>query len=146
MRLHLRRFAEFGEDGLFGELNIGGWRCFTLERRWRDNLPFISCIPAGTYELRLHEDGRHAGTWALVGGTVSYEKDREFPRYCILIHPANFAYQLAGCIAPGLSLGYLKDRRAILSSGAAMRYVLGYLDWDTTHDIFIEDKMGGWEG
>lgn len=37
-----------------------------VERPWRHNWPFISCIPAGEYDLRAYDSPRWGQTWAFV--------------------------------------------------------------------------------
>jgi len=78
---------------------------FMLERAWDDNKPFVSCVPGGLYELEPHTG--KGGTWALVGDTVSHWEDEEHARFCCLFHPANYAHQILGCLAPGLSAVYV---------------------------------------
>jgi hypothetical protein len=53
----------------------------------------------------------------LSGGTVGHYNGE---RTHILIHAANLASQLNGCIAPGVKLGCLNDKWAVLSSRNAM--------------------------
>lgn len=66
--------------------------CFTIELPWRDNRKYESCIPAGTYVLKLRYSLKfkwHLHVQKVPGRTL------------ILFHPANHAIlQLQGCIAP----------------------------------------------
>jgi len=65
---------------------------YTLELPWRNNKPFQSCIPEGTYDVRPDQEGRFTG----------YPELQFVPKRSeIVIHPANFVSDLAGCIAPG---------------------------------------------
>ncbi len=48
-------------------------------------------------------------------------------RTYIMLHPANIADELGGCIAPGLGLGTLHGRWAVTGSLAAFERVMGYL-------------------
>lgn len=73
-----------------------GLTIFTLERPWRRNEPFVSCIPEGRYSLERDDGGRHQ--WFRI-------PDEEVaPRSAIEVHPANHAHELNGCIAPGMEL------------------------------------------
>ena len=90
--------------GTFGELTLGAQKWFTVERPWEDNKPSVSCIPAGTYPVKLGAFYSGDG----VGGKPDY------PAYEILnvpnraqikIHKANIALQVKGCIALGKDLG-----------------------------------------
>jgi hypothetical protein len=68
-----------------------------------------SCVPAGTYELVKHSSEEHPGVWALVNANLDvYHYDTDVPiekkdvaRTVCLIHSANLASELEGCIAPG---------------------------------------------
>jgi len=88
----------------------------TIERPWLNNQRQVSCIPPGTYTCVPHG-------WepnATVREKKAYLLLGTEPRTAILIHPANWAAQLMGCIAPGMSSGILGGKPAVLSSQAAM--------------------------
>ena len=79
---------------IIGKFFIDGYRfCDTLERPWKDNATDISCIPCGTYKVKM--------LW-------SEHFQRNLPhimdvpdRADILIHPANFVVDLKGCVGVG---------------------------------------------
>ena len=82
--------------------------CLTAELPWRNNTPFISCIPPGLYEaIKIMSPSRGIEVFQLV----------EVPdRSSIQLHKANAGMrvinekgdtELLGCIAPGTS--YLRD-------------------------------------
>ena len=71
--------------------------CYTIERPWLGNQARISCIPNGCYGLKSKKYGRFWDKYKL---PIPILQDTE-PRSEILIHPANWAKQLAGCIALG---------------------------------------------
>lgn len=76
-----------------GKLIGVGVNLVTLELPWKANSPKISCIPEGTYKVTPRytpERGKH------------FEVQNVPGRSKILFHPANYASQLEGCIAPGL--------------------------------------------
>ena len=97
MRLHLIRDIDTGNE-TFGRLYADDeWMCYTIERPWKDNERRISCIPEGTYPLFTKEYGRFWEKYKFpipILGSTS-------PRSEILIHPANYARELAGCIGVG---------------------------------------------
>ena len=67
-------------------------QCYTIELPWLNNEPQHSCIPEGTYRLKMRYSTKHKTHMMLAG-----VKDRAL----ILIHPANNALkELRGCIAP----------------------------------------------
>ncbi len=86
--------------------------CDTIERPWVPTPLSLggrkgeSCVPKGTYQLERHNSEMHPDTWALVNSDldVIHYEDRNRPnaRCLVLIHPANRARELRGCIAPGL--------------------------------------------
>lgn len=96
--------------GTFGEITCERNRhiCYTVERLYKDNKPFISCIPRNhSYELIPFTSERYGKTYALENSAIGIDsvKDQFSTRYGILIHPANHHLQLQGCIAPGTKLG-----------------------------------------
>lgn len=97
---------------------LGDWHA--LELPWKNNQRRVSCIPIGTYKARKHRSPKFGNTLWIP----------EVPnRSEILIHPANKATQLLGCIAPGTDLrdinndGYLD----VINSKVAMREILANL-------------------
>ena len=91
MKLELNR--TYCPNGTNGELLLNGDRlCSIIELPWKNNMPKISCIPEGEYELRKRCSKRFRDHFMLM----------DVPeRSYILIHPANDALkELKGCIAP----------------------------------------------
>lgn len=103
--------------GTFGELTLpDGWKCFTVEKPWANNERGKSCIPAGTYALKT--DRYHKG------GYDVYELQNVPGRSQILIHRANRAAELEGCIAPGKGLGAIQGEWAVTNSGEAFAHLM----------------------
>lgn len=118
----------------------------TIERPWvtMPGTPAgkkgFSCIPAGSYRLLPHTSEAHPNVWALVNPMLDvYHYDEDVPinkrglaRTVVLIHPANFASELEGCIAPGKSRMKTSGVWAVYQSRDAIneiRNVLGaYVD------------------
>lgn len=90
---------EFVEDDIAVEV------LQSMEVVWNDNIKGKSCIPSGKYILKPHKSPKYGDCYIIVdlydnGNTVGYKgSERE---YC-LVHPANYARQLKGCISLGLS-------------------------------------------
>lgn len=96
----------------------------TIERPWLDNKNFVSCIPEGVYRVKPFSSHDNPNVWEICDVTK---------RSGVLIHSANWVDQLKGCIAPGLSSGYmLRDgvnKKAVTNSGLAinqMKILLKY--------------------
>lgn len=127
-----------------GILSLNGAQYFTMERPWLQDQPNLSCVPVGTYELVPHTviNGVLAGlqTYALSNPDLgvfpeppaSYTGNNPL-RVACLIHPANWAFQLEGCIAPGKARGLLMSPQtnslepAVLSSDDAFKEVMAAL-------------------
>ena len=125
----LHRFCHSEEMGTFGWMMIAGYKTFTVERPWKDNKPFISCIPTGLYHVERHRSPKFGMVWILEGGTVSkYEGERTH----ILLHSGNRMTDLSGCIAPGLTLTALGGKWAVGSSRNAMSRIANEMPdrWD----------------
>ena len=71
-----------------------------VEKPWRDNKPFVSCIPSGQYVGVPWESEKFGNVYAIVGGTVSLNKGKA-PRYACLFHVGNYERDVSGCIALG---------------------------------------------
>ena len=87
----------FTDESTIGELFINGERfCDTLELPYRDNQRSISCIPTGSYKVRLRYP-RESATREYLHLLVQEVKDRSF----ILFHRGNSAKDTRGCILVG---------------------------------------------
>lgn len=120
----------YKSKGTNGAIRYGSEKiCHTIELPWKDNQPFVSCIPEGRYLLEkriTHERGFH-----LILKNVP-------ERSWILIHPANDALlELEGCIAPVTKLlGIGKG----LKSGKALDRLLEVFEeaQKSQNEIFIK--------
>lgn len=91
-KVYLNRFKSDQKQTL-GELLFNGQVIAkTLELAWNDNNNRISCIPIGIYKVVRRWSKKYGNHFH-----VADVKGREF----ILIHNANYHYQLLGCIAVG---------------------------------------------
>lgn len=103
MRATLTRFKA-NQYGVFGILTINGQSFPTIERHWNNNQPNISCIPASEYVIVHHESPKYGDCLAVVNESNNvYQYKTDAGRWGILIHAANRASELQGCIAPGMS-------------------------------------------
>jgi len=104
-----------GEEngGMWGKLSCkeAGLELLTLERPWLDNETKVSCIPAGTYNVRATQSARF--------GRLMYLVEAVPKRTGIRIHPANFPNELLGCIALGTSIGRTAAKGKMLLNSRA---------------------------
>ncbi|ELJ8641941.1 hypothetical protein RUK84_002910 [Vibrio cholerae] len=99
----------------------------TVERPWKNNEAGISCVPEGTYDLLPHESPKFGKCYALSAPTLGVTVYGPSQRSHILIHKANYAEQLEGCIAPGTDFGVVSSQWAVLNSGTAFDYLMAHL-------------------
>jgi uncharacterized protein DUF5675 len=105
-----------------------------------------SCLPPGRYLLMRHDSELHPRTWALVAPELwVYHWDTSVPagqrgraRTLSLIHIANYAGELRGCIGIGkLRATDGLGRRMVQRSADAMRDLQDLLPWTDDHEINI---------
>ena len=111
IHLTLKRITQSDDTiwGLFIDNKLNKPICLSIERIWRDNRPFESCIPNGDYKVVEYTSPRFYNVFQLM---------RVLDRTYILIHSANYSCELSGCIAPGESYsekGLLASRMAMIS-------------------------------
>ena len=111
---------ETGDQGTFGELICGDeLTLHTAELPWRENEPYISCIPTGRYIVEW---------WGSKRFPKSYIIKEVENRSHILFHVGNWSGDVAmgfhsdvlGCVCPGMALGVLLGQKAVTSSGLAI--------------------------
>jgi len=100
VNLNLSRVLNLG-GGIIGRLHSPLGICWSLERGWHNNTPWISCVPMGRYRLVPHDGTKYKDTFALEGGSVSAGERGGFHRTTCVFHIATEPNQLAGCIAFG---------------------------------------------
>lgn len=119
----LQRF--YHGDVTFGELKL--WfdhkPIYTIERKWQNNEPDVSCIPQGLYNVIPHNSIDHPNTYELL-----YVPNRQN----ILIHTGNYANEVIigskfhapdtlGCLLVGL--GYDKSVPMVKESVNALNFM-----------------------
>lgn len=116
LTLNLGRNLYSPQQGTFGwlKLPVVDWECAILEEIWKNNEPFVSCIPVGTYKLRraTHRIGTPDPNddypcWQLV----------DVPdRTAINMHILNTIKGTEGCIGMGDRHGVVERNWAVLNS------------------------------
>lgn len=117
--------------------------CWVIERGWRFNEPYVSCIPPGQYVLESYSSEKYPDTWAMVGGTVAYDEPgmqrlASFTRFACVYHIANEGVELAGCSAPNTTLAHASRGRGV-SSRPAMERLRALLKTGNDWELSIED-------
>ena len=129
--LKLTRYALF-DDRTLGRLVVDGEVFYTVEKPWKDNKPFVSCIPAGRYTITKGDSPRFGpNTWQVM----------DVPqRTHILFHVGNTADDVVGCIAVGTNVyGHLDG---VGKSKAAMaRFDAALADFETQQLEIVEDAF-----
>lgn len=147
MRLRLTRNA-LGPMSATGRLEVGSVAfysvedraVFTAEHPW--GAPFLSCIPAGLYQLVPHKSAKHGDCWAMVNPALGvYRWPADVPsgrgRFTCLIHAGNSDEDVEGCVAIGMRSGIYKNRPGVFESQVAMRKLRGLLGVGSTHELLI---------
>jgi hypothetical protein len=129
------------DDGActLGMLKLSGHIWQAIERPWIPDPAHVgglqgrSCVPPGIYDLVLHDSEAHPETWALVNAVLGVTHWGPSQRSAVLIHPANFAAELRGCIAPGL----IRGSQSVLRSRDAFAQLKAALPWVNGHTLEI---------
>ena len=141
----LRRFRS-DEDGTFGTLEVDNHVFFTVERPWKDNKPFVSCIPEGDYILVPHQSNKYGHVLAMINHQigVTHQKEPDSTRYACLIHTANYPKDVEGCI--GLGDNYIADKNMVTNSRQSIIDFYNIVSPEQVHQLKIENaeylKMG----
>lgn len=135
----LSRFA-YTPMGVFGTLQVGGKRFYTVERPWKGNEQGVSCIPAGSYQLR-----KRASEVVKKSSRGAYQEGWEVTgvpgRTFIMIHPGNTMDDLEGCIAVGTGLGYVNNKWAITNSQVAFKELMAALEGKSGWELRIKPSI-----
>lgn len=126
--LRLIRFMSHPDMGTFGELYFNDeFIGYTVEQPWKNNKSFTSCVPHGTYKLEEWHSKKHPDTFCLFNpGLNVYLTQQPDPssRYACLIHPANWARDVQGCIGIGENIAVMDNLMAVTSSRSATKRAL----------------------
>lgn len=135
----LRRFRS-DKEGTFGTLELDGHVFFTVEKPWKNNEPFVSCVPEGEYSLIPHGPyGNDEAVLCLVNNDigVTHYKEPNSKRYACLIHTANYPKDVSGCI--GLGDNYDPNRNMVLNSRQSIIDFYEIISPHETHELKIEN-------
>lgn len=95
-------------SGTFGVLCIDDLPvCVTCEDPWRQNARNVSCIPEGTYKVRVRYSAKYGKHWHL----------QDVPgRDLILIHNGNTEDDTQGCILVGSGFARVNGKPGVVNS------------------------------
>ena len=120
--LNLKRISIY-RDHTIGIMTFGGLFWTTIERPYIDNKRNISSIPTGQYKMARFSDlhGRRSSKQVDLPGYNNdvWEILDVYKRSYILIHMANWARNVQGCI--GLGMGVFSSRDGVSSSQIAIK-------------------------
>ena len=91
--------------------NVDHSPIYTLENPYKDNKPFISCIPEGVYNCSPYNGEKYKSV---------YEVNDVKGRSDILFHSGNWVHETSGCILLGSAIGEMKNQPALISSVKAV--------------------------
>ena len=129
--IRVERFA-YSPVGTFGRLYVADRVFYTVEPPWRNNAVNESCIPEGSYGIRKDMSGEFRG----------FEITNVSGRTQIEMHVGNTEDDTLGCICPGLNLGYVKSKWAVVNSKAAFRELKQVMAEKKPTQIKIESGGG----
>lgn len=135
-----------------GVLRVGESKFQTMELPWiedpnggRGGHPFLSCVAPGQYRLERHTRPSGEKAFILSNPTLDiYQipddipKDKPSARSLCLIHAANWAYELHGCIGPGKERTKQPARWMVTESRAAMNELRTLIGSDLDLQLRIE--------
>lgn len=152
MHLRLTRFRQ-DDKGTFGVLMVPAIGVFaTVEAPWVPSgadsdwgLKGQSCLPAGEYKLIWHRSPKYGDRFHIVdcdddGKGVTLHEQENCARSHCLIHPANWARELQGCIALGTSYAPVNPSGTpmITSSRAAISALESGVKPEFPHTLSID--------
>lgn len=127
--MKLKRYYS-GDDCTLGVLTSKDFYLYTLENPWKNNQRSISCIPAGTYNVRPFSGARYHDVWKV---------ESVANRDAILIHYGNTEKDTEGCILVGTDVGTIADDKAVIRSRNAVRELTEHIGFGERFVLVIED-------
>lgn len=137
----IERFC-YAPNGTFGRLYYDDFSCFTVEREWANNMPYISCIPDGRYICNWHNSPRFGNTLAVVGGSVSLSPSPTHQRSAILFHLGNWPTNFNGCIGLGHTFACINGEMGVSSSRDTVQQFLSLFHGKANIPLIITNITG----
>ena len=132
-----------------GVLEVAGKRFFTIERPWipdpigKSGVKYKSCVSEGVYRLSPFTRPSGEKAFRLSNPTLDvFESPTDVPkgreestRTLVLIHAANYVYDVVGCIGPGMSRTKVAQGWMVTNSREAMNQIRTLVG--STYDISL---------
>ena len=133
MEVILLRDPYSSANGTFGTCNTEGMKLgYTVERPYKDNIPYESSVPLGSYKLIPYESDKYGKCFLLENSeldvyTKAEDRERDTDRFgCIFAHVGNRPHEFQGCIGMGDSYnkigGYVTNTALTVNSVMAFLY------------------------
>ena len=103
-----------GTFGIFAMPDFN-WCCHSLEQRWVNNTPWVSCIPANAdgYIVKWTESPRLKRYTYQIMCVPGRSGNR--------IHPFNWFNESQGCTGFGQKVGVINRKKQLIDSGSAVK-------------------------
>ena len=118
--------------------------CYGIEQGWNNNEPYKSCITDGVYNFKKFNSPRYGRTYAFFNPHLGVTEFKDssttylgYNRYACLVHSANWARQLQGCLALGRTLSKQPTEYMITHSKDTVNEFLSILNKENG-DIMVE--------
>lgn len=141
-----------GEDCTLGTLTVNGLALDTLERPWVADPPQLcghpdtSCVPAGEYQLLLHDTPKFPRHFALYNPALGIYHESvpegRFGRTACLLHVGNFVSDCEGCTLLGRDRRYIAERWMLTNSADAYRAFSAAVPWVLGHVLTVSYSSG----
>lgn len=152
MDLSLVRLA-YLPTATLGLLRVGHERFETIERPWVPDPDGPggeaqqSCIPDGRFVLRPWQSPKFGAVYLFEApelGVYATEKPAgaKYGRTHVLLHSANEAAELLGCVAPGMRAGIVEGKHWVYESRRALARISELLGRTDVHSVTIRPTAG----
>jgi hypothetical protein len=105
---------------------------YSVEREWKYNQRFTSCLPPGLYGLKPYSGSKYKNTFALVSDKLRvfatkaeciYTTDR----FACILHPGSWGYNFEGCIGNGFIRIAENNKWGVGQTTDGVAYLIQYI-------------------
>jgi hypothetical protein len=111
----------------------------TVEPPWKGNQRRISCIPEGKYTVFRDQRPKRGDCFCVVSHALGVSRlpEVDMARDSILVHIANYASELEGCIAPGTDISAAAGVWMVTNSRKAINQINAWVGSETEFNLTI---------